>query len=757
MSACIIQYWDRQKLYFYFLVKNKKKPQSDEDFESENEISQLNATTTKQNDKKELTPSDDDNSIETKLSDSENIQSVPKTNKNKKKKTATNDVITVEVDNTEKEQVEKTKSSENVDIHRKSVEDIDIIEEISELKITDEESKTTTADKKLTHKEKKKLKKQQEYEKQMETITKKGGQGHSDLDSNFTVSQSQKTAGQMAAMENAVDIKIENFSIAAKGKDLFVNASLLIASGRRYGLVGPNGHGKTTLLRHIQQRAFAIPPNIDILYCEQEVVADDLTAVDSVLKADVRRTELLEECRKLEEKGDLESQEQLTEVYAELKAIGADSAEPRARRILAGLGFNRNMQNRATKNFSGGWRMRVSLARALYLEPTLLLLDEPTNHLDLNAVIWLDNYLQGWKKTLLIVSHDQSFLDNVCTDIIHLDQQKLYYYKGNYSMFKKMHVQKKREMLKEYEKQEKRLRELKSHGSSRKQAEKKQKENLTRKQEKNKSKSDASRPENSDENGPTELLQRPREYLVKFSFPDPPPLQPPILGLHNVTFAYSNQLPLFVNTDFGIDMNSRVAIVGPNGVGKSTFLKLLVSDLEPNQGDVRKNHRLHIGRFDQHSGEHLTAEETPSEYLMRLFDLQYEKARKQLGTFGLASHAHTIRMKDLSGGQKARVALAELCLNAPDVVILDEPTNNLDIESIDALAEAINEYNGGVIIVSHDERLIRDTNCTLYVIEDQTINEVDGDFDDYRKELLDSLGEVINNPSIAANAAVLPQ
>lgn len=757
MSACIIQYWDRQKLYFYFLVKNKKKPQSDEDFESENEISQLNATTTKQNDKKELTPSDDDNSIETKLSDSENIQSVPKTNKNKKKKTTTNDVITVEVDNTEKEQVEKTKSSENVDIHRKSVEDIDIIEEISELKITDEESKTTTADKKLTHKEKKKLKKQQEYEKQMETITKKGGQGHSDLDSNFTVSQSQKTAGQMAAMENAVDIKIENFSIAAKGKDLFVNASLLIASGRRYGLVGPNGHGKTTLLRHIQQRAFAIPPNIDILYCEQEVVADDLTAVDSVLKADVRRTELLEECRKLEEKGDLESQEQLTEVYAELKAIGADSAEPRARRILAGLGFNRNMQNRATKNFSGGWRMRVSLARALYLEPTLLLLDEPTNHLDLNAVIWLDNYLQGWKKTLLIVSHDQSFLDNVCTDIIHLDQQKLYYYKGNYSMFKKMHVQKKREMLKEYEKQEKRLRELKSHGSSRKQAEKKQKENLTRKQEKNKSKSDASRPENSDENGPTELLQRPREYLVKFSFPDPPPLQPPILGLHNVTFAYSNQLPLFVNTDFGIDMNSRVAIVGPNGVGKSTFLKLLVSDLEPNQGDVRKNHRLHIGRFDQHSGEHLTAEETPSEYLMRLFDLQYEKARKQLGTFGLASHAHTIRMKDLSGGQKARVALAELCLNAPDVVILDEPTNNLDIESIDALAEAINEYNGGVIIVSHDERLIRDTNCTLYVIEDQTINEVDGDFDDYRKELLDSLGEVINNPSIAANAAVLPQ
>lgn len=612
---------------------------------------------------------------------------------------------------------------------------------------------TGSTQKKLTHKEKKKLKKQMEYEKQVETLTKKGGQGHSELGENFTVSQMQKSAGQLQALENAVDIKVENFSISAKGNDLFVNASLLIANGRRYGLVGPNGHGKTTLLRHIASRAFAIPPNIDILYCEQEVVADDTPAVEEVLKADVKRTSLLQECKKLEaeqEKGNMEVQTRLKEVYEELKAINADSAEPRARRILAGLGFSREMQNRATKNFSGGWRMRVSLAKALFLEPTLLLLDEPTNHLDLNAVIWLDNYLQGWKKTLLIVSHDQSFLDNVCNEIIHLDQQKLHYYKGNYSMFKKMYVQKKKEMIKEYEKQEKRIKEMKAHGQSKKQAEKKQKEVLTRKQEKNRNRVQ----KNEEDEGPTELLQKPREYIVKFSFPDPPPLQPPILGLHNVTFAYPGQKPLFTNCDFGIDLSSRVAIVGPNGVGKSTFLKLLTSDLQPQHGDVKKNYRLRIGRFDQHSGEHLTAEETPAEYLMRLFDLPYEKARKQLGTFGLVSHAHTIKMKDLSGGQKARVALAELCLNAPDVVILDEPTNNLDIESIDALADAINEYNGGVIIVSHDERLIRETDCTLWVIEDQTINEVDGDFDDYRKELLDSLGEVINSPSIAANAAV---
>ncbi|TDG40159.1 hypothetical protein AWZ03_013422 [Drosophila navojoa] len=608
-------------------------------------------------------------------------------------------------------------------------------------------------EKKMSHKEKKKHKKQQEYERQMELMTKKGGAGASDLDNNFTMSQVQKSAGQQAALEHAVDIKIENFTISAKGNDLFVNANLLIAHGRRYGLVGPNGHGKTTLLRHIASRAFAIPPNIDVLLCEQEVVATDKTAIATILEADVKRTKMLQKADELEKQfaaGDMTVQEELNDTFAELKAMGAYSAEARARRILAGLGFSKEMQDRPTNKFSGGWRMRVSLARALYLEPTLLMLDEPTNHLDLNAVIWLDNYLQGWKKTLLIVSHDQSFLDNVCNEIIHLDQKKLHYYKGNYSMFKKMYVQKRREMIKEYEKQEKRLRELKAHGQSKKAAEKKQKESLTRKQEKNKSKQQ----KQDEDDGPQELLARPKEYIVKFRFPEPSQLQPPILGIHNVTFAYEGQKPLFVKVDFGIDLTSRVAIVGPNGVGKSTFLKLLLGELEPQEGEQRKNHRLHVGRFDQHSGEHLTAEESAAEYLQRLFNLPHEKARKALGSFGLVSHAHTIKMKDLSGGQKARVALAELCLSAPDVLILDEPTNNLDIESIDALAEAINEYEGGVIIVSHDERLIRETGCTLYVIEDQTINEIEGDFDDYRKEVLDSLGEVVNNPSVVANAAV---
>ena len=557
----------------------------------------------------------------------------------------------------------------------------------------DEEAEEVVEVKKpLSHKEKKELKKREKLDAELARISKKGGEGHSELDANFTVAQALKTGGALTQLETAVDIKIEKFSIAAKGKDLFRDASLMIAAGRRYGLVGPNGHGKTTLLRHIGSRSLQIPPNIDALICEQEVVADERSALETVLSSDEKRTSLLDECKDLEaqQENGKDVTERLNEVYDELRAIGADQAEPKARRLLAGLGFSREMQERATNKFSGGWRMRVSLARALFIEPTLLMLDEPTNHLDLNAVIWLDNYLQNWKKTLLIVSHDQSFLDNVCTDIIHLDQCKLWYYKGNYSMFKKMVVQKTRERMKEYEKQERRIKELKNSGQSKKKAEAKTKDLLTRKQLKGQSKLQ----KNDDEQGPTELLEKPREYNVKFRFPETSTLQPPILGLYDASFNYPDQPPLFKNVEFGLDMDSRIAIVGPNGVGKSTFLGLLMGDLEATSGEMRKNARLNIGRFDQHSGEHLTAAESPTEYLMRLFNLPVEKARKQLGSFGLQSHAHTIPMKDLSGGQKSRVALAELTLSAPDVVILDEPTNNLDIESIDALAEAIGEYQG---------------------------------------------------------------
>ncbi|TSK28223.1 ATP-binding cassette sub-family F member 1 [Bagarius yarrelli] len=589
----------------------------------------------------------------------------------------------------------------------------------------------------LSKKEKKKKKKLMEYERQVASL-----RAQNASESDFSVSQAELSSRQ-AMLENASDIKLERFSISAHGKELFVNADLLIVAGRRYGLVGPNGKGKTTLLKHISNRALSIPPNIDVLLCEQEVVADDTPAVQAVLKADTRRLKLLEEERSLQallEKGEDSVSERLEKVYEELRAIGAAAAEAKARRILAGLGFTPEMQNRPTKKFSGGWRMRVSLARALFMEPTLLMLDEPTNHLDLNAVIWLNNYLQSWKKTLLIVSHDQSFLDDVCTDIIHLDNQKLYYYRGNYLTFKKMYVQKQKELLKQYEKQEKKLKDLKAGGKSTKQAEKQTKEALTRKQQKGKKKG-----QEEESHEAPELLKRPKEYTVKFTFPDPPPLSPPILGLYNVEFGYEGQKLLFRKVDFGIDMESRICIVGPNGVGKSTLLLLLTGKLTPTKGEMRMNHRLKVGFFNQQYADQLNMEESPTEYLQRNFNLPYQDSRKCLGRFGLESHAHTIQISKLSGGQKARVVFAELSCRQPDVLILDEPTNNLDIESIDALSEAINEYKGAVIIVSHDARLITETQCHMWVVEDQSINQIDGDFEDYKREVLEALGETLVN------------
>lgn len=583
----------------------------------------------------------------------------------------------------------------------------------------------------ISRKDKKKLQKQAKHNAEVAELASNLDQ----LDSTFSVSKADKNVQEL---DNA--IKLEDFSISAAGKPLFVNASLSITFGRRYGLVGPNGHGKTTLLRHIaDKKSMGLSQSLDILLCEQEVVADDTPAVQAVMKADKRVFELEEELRALEAKDNDDAADRLNQIHEELARLGADQAEPKARRILAGLGFTTaKMQNKPVVNFSGGWRMRVSLARALFMEPNLLLLDEPTNHLDLNAVIWLDNYLCGWKKTLLVVSHDQSFLDNVCTDIIHLDQQKLFYYRGNYTQFQRMLQLKRKEQQKDYEKQQKQIQQLKQSGKSGKQAEKKVKDEKTRRQ---------------GEVQQVDLLQRPKEYVVKFKFKQPSDLQPPILGLYDVDFGYGDGPLIFKKVNFGVDMSSRIAIVGPNGVGKSTFLKLLSSEIEPRSGERRANHRARIAKFDQHSGEHLTSEENPTQYLQRVFNLDYQEARKYLGSFGLAAHAHTIPNCQLSGGQKSRVALCELALHGPHILILDEPTNNLDLESIDALAEALSNFKGGVVIVTHDERLIRATNCVLYVVEDNSIEEIDGDFDDYRQEILDQLGEVVNNPSLAAQKA----
>jgi len=430
----------------------------------------------------------------------------------------------------------------------------------------------------------------------------------------------------------------------------------------------------------------------------------------------------------------------LEKVYEELRAIGADAAEGKARKILSGLGFVGDMMERPTKNFSGGWRMRVSLARALFIEPTLLMLDEPTNHLDLNAVIWLDDYLRAWKKTLLIVSHDQDFLDYVCDGIILVHDKKLKNFKGNYTSFKSQHKSDVSKHKRDYDQQQRRIKEEKKKGQSSKKADAKVAKAAKAKREpKNKKKKGQAQMQDDgdDEGGDSGLLEKYKDYIVKFHFPTPGDIPPPVLGMHDVTFRYAPETdPLFEHVEFGIDMDSRVAIVGNNGVGKSTFLNLLIQDLEPTKGEVRKNPRVRIGFFSQHSAEALGSDESPVDYLRREFDLDMQDARKTLGQYALDKKAHTIPLKQLSGGQKARVAFAAVALREPDVLILDEPTNNLDIESIQALIDSINSFEGAVIIVSHDARLILEANCNLYECADRNCLPVDMSFDDYRDLVL---------------------
>lgn len=614
-------------------------------------------------------------------------------------------------------------------------------------------AKAEAAPVKLTKEERKRLKAERKAAKKQALVAAEqpAEKGRAtDLDLNFTLTQRVDPAN---LEDGATNIKVDAFSLSARGKELFVNAELHIVAGRKYGVLGPNGHGKTTLLRHIAERKFHFPANIDILLCEQEVAANELGAFEAVLSSDEKRTELLEEEKRLlaaSEAGDPDVagektiQEQLTDCYDNLRAIGADAAPGRARKILNGLGFTNEMMERPTNQFSGGWRMRVSLARALFIEPTCLILDEPTNHLDLNAVIWLDDYLSKWKKTLLIVSHDQDFLDNVCTDMVHVEMRKLDYYRGNYSSFKKMQKQKRREYEKKYKKQQDDLKRLKSKGQSKKSAEAKVKKDPNSRMAKGKKKG-AQKGQQDDaveEDTSSDLLQRYREYVVNFDFVDPPKLSPPILGISEVSFKYTPDADwLFQGLEFGIDMNSRIAIVGNNGVGKSTFLKLLTGENEPTVGRVERNHKLKIGVFNQHSAEILGDNESPAEYLQRVHDMSIEEGRRNLGRFGLEKHAHTIPMRDLSGGQKARVAFADLANKEPDILILDEPTNNLDLESIDALIDALQKFEGAVILVSHDARLICEAECELYECADQAMTKFNGEFYDYRQMILDRLDD----------------
>lgn len=561
--------------------------------------------------------------------------------------------------------------------------------------------------------------------------------------------------GESEADANVKDITVDNFSVSARGKELLKNAAVKISHGKRYGLVGPNGKGKSTLLKLLAWRKIPVPKNIDVLLVEQEVVGDDKTALEAVVSANEELVKIRREVAALQDApsaagvedgnddGD-DAGEKLAELYEKLQLMGSDAAEAQASKILAGLGFTKDMQGRPTRSFSGGWRMRISLARALFVQPTLLLLDEPTNHLDLRAVLWLEEYLCRWKKTLVVVSHDRDFLNTVCNEIIHLHDLKLQIYRGNFDDFESGYEQRRKEMNKKFEIYEKQVKAAKRTGNRAQQEKVKDRAKFAAAKEASKNKGKGK----VDEDEPLPDAPRKwRDYTVEFHFPEPTELTPPLLQLIEVSFSYPNREDFRLSdVDVGIDMGTRVAIIGPNGAGKSTLLNLLAGDLVPTEGEVRRSQKLRIGRYSQHFVDLLTMDETPVQYLLRLHPDQeglskQEAVRAKLGKFGLPSHNHLTPIAKLSGGQKSRVVFTSISMSKPHILLLDEPTNHLDMQSIDALADALDEFTGGVVLVSHDSRLISrvcedEEKSMIWVVENGTVRTFPGSFDEYKEELL---------------------
>ncbi|XP_062199001.1 ABC transporter F family member 4-like [Phragmites australis] len=555
-----------------------------------------------------------------------------------------------------------------------------------------------------------------------------------------------------AVDDNVKDIVLENFSVSARGKELLKSASLRISHGRRYGLVGPNGMGKSTLLKLLAWRQVPVPRNIDVLLVEQEIIGDSRSALEAVVAADEELTALRAEQAKLEASNNPDDNDRLAEVYEKLNLRDSDAARARASKILAGLGFDQAMQARTTKSFSGGWRMRISLARALFMQPTLLLLDEPTNHLDLRAVLWLEEYLcSQWKKTLIVVSHDRDFLNTVCNEIIHLHDKSLHVYRGNFDDFESGYEQKRKEMNRKFEVYEKQMKAARKTGS--KAAQDKVKGHALSKAAKEAAKNKGKGKNTADDDDDQKQVAVPqkwRDYSVEFHFPEPTELTPPLLQLIEVGFSYPGRPDFKLSgVDVGIDMGTRVAIVGPNGAGKSTLLNLLAGDLTPTEGESRRSQKLRIGRYSQHFVDLLTMEENAVQYLLRLHPDQEgmskaEAVRAKLGKFGLPGHNHLTPIVKLSGGQKARVVFTSISMSHPHILLLDEPTNHLDMQSIDALADALDEFTGGVVLVSHDSRLIsrvceNEQKSEIWVVDDGTVNKYDGTFEDYKDELMEEI------------------
>ena len=511
-------------------------------------------------------------------------------------------------------------------------------------------------------------------------------------------------------------LNLTDITVRLGGRTIIDSATAKLPPRARIGLIGRNGAGKSTLVRVIAGMLEAdtgkveMPRGSRLGYIAQEAPGGDASPFETVLAADLERAALLPESETCHDP------DRLGEIHERLIAIDAYSAPRRAARILGGLGCDEEAQHRPLESCSGGWRMRVALAALLFSQPDLLLLDEPSNHLDLEAVLWLEDFLKSYPATIVLVSHERDFLNNVVDHILHLTGGKLTLYPGGYDAFERLRAERQAQIASAKAKQQaqrEHLQEYIAKNSARA---------STAKQAQSRSKALAKMQPIA------ELIDDPS---LSFEFPDPDELRPPLITLDMAEVGYDNT-PILSRLNLRLDPDDRIALLGRNGNGKTTLARLLAAQLTPMEGAMNASGKMRVGYFTQYQVEELDRSETPLQHMSQLMKGATPGAvRGQLGRFGFSGSKATTEVGKLSGGERARLALALITRDAPHMLILDEPTNHLDVDAREALIQALNDYTGAVVIVSHDRHMLEMTADRLVLVDSGTAKEFDGSIDDY--------------------------
>lgn len=512
-------------------------------------------------------------------------------------------------------------------------------------------------------------------------------------------------------------INFSSIKVRLGGTIILDGATAALPPGSKVGLIGRNGAGKSTLMRTLTGQlecddgTIDMPKEMRIGYLAQEAPAGQQSPLDTVLAANSERTDLLAEAERVSDP------QRLSDIHERLNAMDAHAEPARAARILSGLGFDDEMQAQPLESFSGGWRMRVALAALLFTAPDMLMLDEPSNHLDLEATLWLENFLRDYRGTMLVISHERDLLNNVVDHILHLKGGRTKLYPGGYDAFEKQAAEQaaqaasvRAKQIAEREKLQKFVDRWRAKAHAAKQAQSRMKA-LARM-------------------APVEAAVE--DPTLVFGFPSPGEMKPPMIVLDDAAVGYEENKPVLSRVSLRIDPEDRLAFLGRNGNGKTTLARLIARQLAPMDGDIAIHGKTRVGYFTQYQVEELDGDDTPLDHMTRVMpDAKPGAVRAQLGRFGFTGDKATIEVRKLSGGERARLALALITRDAPHLLILDEPTNHLDVDAREALIQALAEYSGAVVIVSHDRHMLELTADRLVLIEDGTAREYEGSIDDY--------------------------